>query len=330
MLIQSTALHFFVDGVCGAALAALVAKGLAAEEIEKYFMLYTIWAFGTQWLIGLAIDRYKRLQRCLLWLAFSLLFIGALGARDLSLKCFCLGIGNSIFHVLVGKIILERFAGFKEPGIFVSSGALGLALGLQQIIGVAIMLLGLFISCYLIYSQLTSSAQINEKAVRFRQVRLENPMSVLLSVLALCICVIFRGFTGTIRLDDMPLWLPCIYVLGKAVGGVCCDKFGYKHMLLALFLLEFVILQFAGLAPMLMFVLLCNMTMPLTLRVIYYYLPDYAGFTFGLAAVCLLPAWWFKDYFIPLPLMIILQFILLFIGGYLSFNKQPIVERSEE
>lgn len=104
----------------------------------------------------------------------------------------------------------------------------------------------------------------------------------------------------------------------------------YKHMLLALFLLEFVILQFAGLAPMLMFVLLCNMTMPLTLRVIYYYLPDYAGSTFGLAAVCLLPAWWFKEYFIPLPLMIMLQFILLFVGGYLLFDKLPLVGSSEE
>lgn len=330
MLIQSTALHFFVDGLCAAALAALVAQGMPAEEIEKYFALYTMWAFGAQWLIGLAIDRYRRLQSRLLWLAFGLLTVGALEISGLAFKCFCLGIGNSIFHVLVGKIILERFASFKEPGIFVSSGALGLALGLQQIVGVALMLTGLFVSCYLIYPHLARPASLGGKAASAKQLQIDKPLFVLLSILALCICVIFRGFTGTIRLDDMPLWLPCIYVLGKALGGVCCDKFGYKRMLLALFLLEFVILQFAGLAPMLIFVLLCNMTMPLTLRVMHYYLPDYAGFAFGLAAFCLLPAWWFKEYFMPLPLMVMLQFILLFAGGYLLFDKPPLVGSSEE
>lgn len=329
MLIRSTALHFFVDGLCGAALVALAAYGCPEDEIEKCFMLYTILAFGTQWVIGLIIDRCRHLHGWALWLAFAMLLIGAIGGKGLFF-CICLGLGNSIFHVLAGKIVLERFGGFKESGIFVSSGAIGLALGLQQIISLPIMLLGLFLSCYAVWIQLKEHLILAVEYVNYKKLLPFNNLWILLSVSALCICIIFRGFTGVVRLDDLPLWLPCIYVAGKILGGICCDAFGYVKTVLALFLAGFIALQFAGIAPMLIFVLLCNMTMPLTLRIIHYYLPDYAGGAFGLAAFCLLPGWFFKDYSIPLPVIVVVQFILLFAGGYLLFGKELAAEGNEE
>ena len=72
---------------------------------------------------------------------------------------------------------------------------------------------------------------------------------------------------------------------------------------------------------MLVFVLLCNMAMPLTLKMMHNYLPNQAGLAFGLAAGCLIPGWYFKEYMLSLPLLVMLQFVLLFLGGYIGFTK---------
>lgn len=326
LLFICTLLHFAVDGICAAALANLAAD-MTIGEAAYYFQIYTLGAFGTQWFAGLLLDRYKKRLPAAGVLALALLLIGSFGLNDLCMRALFLGLGNSIFHVLAGIAVLNRYGGFTAPGVFVASGAIGLALGLQQIVPLACMALLCTVSGLSLAYLLRNNLRPYYAAIA--KVKLDKT-TVALGVSVLSACVVLRGFSGSVQLDDLPLWLPCIYAAGKALGGIFCDRFGYMRTILALLVVEFLALQFAGIAPMLGFVLLCNMTMPLTLRLLHYYLPQYAGFVFGLAAFCLLPGWAFKYYYISLPVMTALQFILLFVGGYLLFSIKPAPERSGE
>ncbi|MGM9528618.1 MAG: hypothetical protein ACI3XH_01270, partial [Phascolarctobacterium sp.] len=298
MLFSSTILHFFVDGTCGAALSLLALNGLETVEIVSASLQYNLWAFGTQWIIGLVSDKWSLLSRKLLVLAMLMLIAGSCLNVDWRWLVVALGLGNSIFHVVAGKLILERYTGYKEPGVFVSSGALGLALGTQGIISLYLMLAGVFASTFFLYRMVDTDNEVKTYKVDtnmgMRSSHQKSTLLIGMSVLAISACVIIRGFSGSVQFAGMPLLLPCIYMLGKAIGGICCDKLGYKNMVLFLMIASFAVLQFTGLIPMLAFVLLCNMAMPLTLKMMHNYLPRQAGFVFGLAAGCLIPGWYFK------------------------------------
>lgn len=325
MLFFSTILHFFVDGTCGAALSLLALNGLENADVVSSFLQYNLWAFGTQWVIGLVSDRWSLLSRKLLVLAMLILAAGSCLNLDWRWLAVALGLGNSIFHVVAGKLILERYTGYKEPGIFVSSGALGLALGTQGIISLYLMLAGVFASTFFLYRMVDTDNEGKtykvDTNIGMCSSHQRSTLLIGMSVFAISACVIIRGFSGSVQFTGMPLLLPCIYMLGKAIGGICCDKLGYKHMVLFLMIASFAVLQFTGLIPMLAFVLLCNMAMPLTLKMMHNYLPRQAGFAFGMAAGCLIPGWYFKEYMLSLPLLVMLQFVLLFLGGYIWFAK---------
>lgn len=134
MLILCTVLHFSVDGVCGAVLAEYAVYEEIFSMVVYYFGLYSVIAFGLQWITGLILDRRKDFVIHALVLAPVFLASGMITGLGIFWQAVLLGIGNCLFHVSAGILILERYTGFKEPGIFVSSGALGLALGLQEFV----------------------------------------------------------------------------------------------------------------------------------------------------------------------------------------------------
>ena len=129
-------------------------------------------------------------------------------------------------------------------------------------------------------------------------------------------CVVLRGFGGGGRCPGLPLLFPCVFALGKACGGLVCDRFGLKATALAVFLLCFLALQFGGLVPALLLAFAFNMTMPLTLRLAHWCFPKAPGLIFGLAAGCLLPGYFFKDALaLPPQAMAVLVFLGLFLAG---------------
>ena len=66
----------------------------------------------------------------------------------------------------------------------------------------------------------------------------------------------------------------------------------------------------------------CVMTMPLTLRLLQKIFPDYPGLMFGLAAGCLVPGYFLKEYFAVSPyVMTVIQFLSLFAAGLIYVHN---------
>ena len=313
MLLLCTLLHFSVDGVCAAVMANYAVSEPEFSRIVYYFGIYNLIAFGGQWLAGLFLDKHKALVVPSLAVTPLLLaggFFGGIFARTVLVAT-----GNCIFHVAAGIIILERSDTFREPGIFVSSGAVGLALGLYRFVR-ASYFEALCIVCTAI--ALLVLRKSHRPSSPHELTHNENFAWLIAGALMLLVCVVLRGFGGSSRVPEYVMLMPCVFMLGKSAGGILCDIIGFRKTILAIFVMSCAALQVKGLWGAVILTFAFNMTMPLTLRMLHWYFPEYPGLTFGLAAGCLLPGAFFGKYFGVAPVvMSVMQFLSLFAAGYI-------------
>ena len=310
-----TLAHFSVDGVCGAALAAYAVDEPYLAPIVYYFGLYNLIAFGGQWCAGWLFDKRPRAVLPALFFAAVLLGGGLVSSLPVGVWVCFLGVGNCVFHAAAGSLVLRQYDGFAAPGIFVSSGAVGLGLGLGQ-----------FCPAWIFYVLYLAAAifavkcdSIEPETERVTREEIAAPSFALWGCAVLLLfCVVLRGFGGGGMVDAPALLFPCVFMLGKAAGGVLCDRIGYRRAILAIFLLGFFALQGEGLAFAVLLAFAFNMTMPLTLRLAHRCNPAYPGLMFGLAAGCLLPGAFYPGaVFIPASAMVVLQFLCLCLVGYI-------------
>ena len=171
MLFLHTLQHFTVDGICGAALAAYAVNEPYFEPIVYYFGLYNLIAFGSQWLMGYLLDRKVEFIPYAFIVSLITLALGTISELGILYQVVLLGIGNSLFHVAGGSLVLRKYDTYRELGIFVSSGAVGLALGLNLLCGT--------ITFLMIYAVTTLIVFVKVKLVlRYNQNLLSTNMSV--------------------------------------------------------------------------------------------------------------------------------------------------------
>ena len=324
----------------------------AIAAIVYYFGLYNAIAFGTQWLTGWLFDKKEN------WIRYAFLFVlltlglGTQSVLGIQTQTLLLGIGNSVFHVAAGSLVLRRYTTYKELGIFVSSGAVGLALGLNCIVGPYPFLFACAVLCAVVTQRLwrteipeavavqtaltnlsidtVSDAVSSQKTLQTEaegfgppETPDSNSSTVPLRWLTgLCLilllgCIVLRGFGSGGAASQYVMLFPCVFAVGKALGGLVCDRAGYPKTILFIFLLSFLALQLSGLLAAVLLVLAFNMTMPLTLRLVHWCNPRYPGMMFGLAAGCLLPGVFYKGFSIPPQGMAVLQFLCLAAAGWL-------------
>lgn len=316
ILILYTLQHLTVDGICGAALAAYAVGEIDYEKIVYYFGMYNLLAFGLQAAAGFILDRRQNFLKAAFVVSLICLGVGTLPAIGIFAQVIFLGIGNCIFHVTAGSIVLQNYSSFKALGLFVSSGAIGLALGLNLLVEVQIFLIA--------YAVLTVLVLMKFQAPENSAVQFDEKISFLPMItcaILLLSCVVMRGFGGGGNSSEYVMLFPIIFAVGKFLGGVCCDKFGWQNTILLIFLLGFLSLQFVGLVPLIVLTLSFNMTMPLTLRLLHYCNPTYPGLMFGMAAGCLLPGVFFHEKItIAVQAMVVIQFLILFIAWKI-FNR---------
>ena len=323
----ATAQHFLVDGICICCLYLLVLlPSIDDSRVVSVFVLYNVLAFLTQPLTGHITDRTRRRHSLLLasvaLLALATLLLAVLLAVETApmLTVYCvpalLGTGNSLFHVWGGKLVAETTANdIRAVGLFVSTGAMGLAVG------------GVFSSWVLLFVMLIafavlSAVQVSRSALvsvtqptqhsappyrfdRWIEDRLARNIGLglaLLVVVGLMLVVMLRSMLGELFAKGVPdssvwpvfLTVGCVSMLGKMAGGWLARGMGMVSLLALVVLVSAVCYCFRpanNMSAMLLGLFAVNCTMPVTLYIAQAVMRGREGLAFGLMAAALIPGY---------------------------------------
>ena len=283
MLFANAAAHFCVDGLC-----ATVLFGKLPAEKEFLILLYNTLAFSTQCIVGLLADRLKRQAGAELCSALLLLSGWILPLPPI-LRVVLIGFGNSLFHVTGGIETLQRCHGKSwSLGVFVAPGALGLSLGVAfpQFGGFFAAGVFLFVCC----ACLMENRSLPDTVEHTENDSLTEPILLTVAVAVRAVggsAVYFPWKTGLM----WTMILTVFVVLGKIAGGFLCDCLGPSGTALWTVPAAAVLVAFlsAYAVPSVIGQFLVNLSMPVTLWLLFRMLPDAPGFAFGLAASALWP-----------------------------------------
>lgn len=300
-----TLTHFAVDLGCGWLMYALYNTGVfGVDTAAGAFLLYNFLAFGMQFIIGAAVDilrlHGKLCHRETAYVGSVFVLIALiLGVHTPWLSVTLVGLGNAAFHVGGGIDSLIYSGGkMSRCGIFVSSGAVGVALGMlcgarfydMLYIPAASVALCAFLVLFL--GKCDDSAVSPAVESGFKA-----PLCGGTIGLAMCLAaVLVRSYSGF--LFSMPWKQGFVLVLvaagaamaGKAIGGILSDRLGAREVgavslalsvPLVIFGRESVILSVTG-------IICFNIAMPITLHTAAARLRGYEGFAFGLTTLALL------------------------------------------
>ena len=310
-LVISTLLHFLVDGLCLCCLYLMAASSSMASLVGV-FLLYNVLAFLTQPLSGLCADRLREPHWMLLesvmlltlavGVASAVVLVASLHTSRLLilLVATLLGLGNSLFHVWGGRqVALTTANDMRALGLFVSTGAMGLAVG-AVFCSWPLLYIFLLALCLLaaVYVQRDSRSSI--KAGDSRAKGGFGFGVVVLAVLALMAFVMLRSFVGEAFSEDIPkqpksmlLLIGAVAMLGKMAGGWIARQFGVIKTLMtvAVVVALCVLLRDESEAVLLTGLFAVNCTMPVTLYLANVVLKGREGLAFGLLAAALIPGY---------------------------------------
>lgn len=336
-----TILHFLVDFACAVLLYHQTYPFLQTPaDIIYAFLLYNFFAFAVQLPIGIIADSINK--NALFAITGCFCVILAYLCIPLGITaCIIAGIGNASFHIGAGIDVLNlsnRKATLS--GIFVSSGALGIFLGTQPPIYATIMpillMILLSIGGYLIY-------RLYQKYhTKLSNIITHNTLSTTQILMIICLCgaVLLRSYISFVLAFEWksPFMIGLIFtsgiILGKALGGILSDTFGFKTTALLSLTLSAICFcgafqnTYWGIIAGTLGVLLFNMTMPITLTALSNFIPAQKGMAFGLLTLMLffgaLPTLlgFHFPYFNPLGLcsLVALSAIILY-GGLLNQKR---------
>ncbi len=286
--------HAVVDGICAAVIFSIFREQIIGISMfVSLVILYNVLAFGLQSIAGLATDYFKSPKETAI---LGCIFTGISAIIFLHFPILAIifaGLGNALFHVGGGSISLNltpRKA--TAPGIYVAPGALGLFLGTiigrngQFIAWQAIIIL--LILCFLMII-------IKKPEINYNQKNNTNEYFRLILLLIL-LSIAIRSLVGFVvvfpwKSDfNLLIALTIAVVLGKGLGGILADKFGWIKVAVGALLLSIPLLSFGSNMPVLAIagMFLFNITMPVTLVAISNALPGRSAFAFGLTCLALI------------------------------------------
>ena len=293
--------HLLVDGVC---LAALFGAGADTSQLMTAVMLYNTLAFTTQCLVGLWTDKTGLSKKAE---PFSMLLVAAgyFLPAPLLARVAMIGLGNSCFHVCGGTVTLEQSGGKASPlGVFVAPGAIGVLLGISFPRSgnlLAVLLILLAIAVFFAYRREGEPGGSSESGPeRLQTVSLPDyegdafpvlPAALLTVAVAVRAiggsCAEFPWNTGLVTAAAMTLFV----FAGKTAGGFVCDRLGAAKSGVVSIVPAALLTAFLGasMPASLLGQFLLNLSMPVTLWLLYKLTPEEPGFAFGLAASALWP-----------------------------------------
>ena len=311
----SSVLHFLVDGLCVCCLY-LLSPAADVSRLFGIFLTYNVLAFMTQPFTGIWADRSRHRYRLLL-AAIVLLAVAVLSASWVSYTgqscgssvwmwviASLLGMGNSLFHVWGGKQTVVKMGNdIRALGVFVSTGAFGLAVGLVfrswWLLDAFMLAIGLFAA---LYAFMDHAVERNEAAGESLDRKAGKPISqtfVIGAVILVAAFVMFRSYVGEVfssgvtKTQALILLMGAVSMLGKMAGGWIAKSFGIVWSM-AVVLTAFVvcfIYKDSHMMVLLTGLFLINCTMPVTLYLANEVLKDREGLAFGVLAAVLIPGY---------------------------------------
>ena len=345
----SSVQHFLVDGLCICSMFLLAE--IYGERFGAYgdrvsmgaVLVYNVLAFVSQPLTGMMADRMT--ARHWLLIASSLLLTLAvacasmiptlmsetpnlmwdgLGEGLLILVAVLLGAGNSLFHVWGGmQTVIKTGNDIRALGVFVSTGALGLAVGLvcrSWALLYGLLLAYVAVGIAYVHSEFVSARAGESEDTRIERGRIRPPLTPptqegklpqesscahasaylrLLAVVLLMLFVCCRSFVsevfsaGMTKTQELILLIAVGSMLGKMAGGWIARWMGVWRSLAVILAGVVVCIVFSGYCEpvLLVGIFLMNCTMPITLYLANVLLPRREGLAFGLLAAALIPGY---------------------------------------
>jgi MFS transporter, FSR family, fosmidomycin resistance protein len=330
-----------VFGLCHAlidASSAFLILGIIDIEAHliKYLVYYNALAFGLQVPFGYLLDKYLYPKYIAIVGVLSII-ISFFFTNSPMLSVFFIGIGNALFHVSGGQVALSiNSRKATIPGIYVAPGGIGLALGIYLSVSPTQFIQMLFLFLLLLMFIILSIIKIPTISITKRPLSSYNYL--ILIVLLLFLSISIRSVVGLAinfswKTDFYLLVFLTIFIaLGKVLGGVLADRYGWMKTGLFGLLLAAPLLSFGSINPILGITGICvfNFTMPITLIAISAILPGRAGFSFGISSLALfigaLPTLthhliWFKNEWLFFTIILI-SALSLYLALHLIFIKK--------
>jgi len=290
------AVHLLVDMTCIMLLYSAVIYGkLEGNNAFIIIVLYNILAFGLQSVIGDIFDKNKKPRLCaaigcILTAAAALIYTQPVFAA------IAAGIGNAAFHAGGGIICLK--AGENKasiPGIYAAPGAMGLFLGALMVhkfnytpeFCAAVLFIAAV--CILLFKEPAGAAVLREK----NQIKYSRILIIANLLLAAIVLRSFIGMSVSLPWKSSSCLLAALtlaVVLGKSLGGIIADKFGWMKVTVWALIISSPLIAFGINYPVLYItgIFFFNFTMPVTLTAIANMMPRREGFAFGLTTLALI------------------------------------------
>ena len=294
------AAHLIVDAVCvTSVLRASPPSDSIVSSALAFVLGYDLLAFAGQAPLGWVADRLGLRRGAAL--AGLLCTAVALLAGHGSAVVLIAGVGNALFHVGAGAMVLAGSQGRAAPaGVFVAPGALGLGLGL--LLGRRFRTVPLWPWLFVIAAACAVVLLVARKTPKQpapiglgeRPTFRRREIASIVALLAVSVAV--RSLAGTVGCDSCPrgffpmVAVPIAACSGKLMGGFLADRFGWIDLSTVALLASAPLLAFSGgdLWLALPGQMIFQMTMPVTLAAMMRLIPERPAFGFGLLCVALI------------------------------------------
>lgn len=304
-----------------------------SHMVTFFVILYDFFAFCPQLLVG---DFYNRNKKTNIGLIGAAFFVAAILLAKFDnfniylLSVLLLAIGNAFLHVC-GAVATASVSQNKifPSSLFVAGGTFGIIIG-RYLANIKINTYYLFIPILIIVfiSIFTAKRWCKSKVESINVDIVNKKYSFAVILLIAIIVVMVRSYMGFV----IPInWKSEFYHsillftflgIGKAIGGLLCDKFGYKFVVTisTLLCVPFIIIgkdfMFASLFGMLLF----SMTMSVTYAMALSIIKNNPGVAFGVTTIGLflgaVPVFFIK--FDALTSMVLV--VLLSLVSYILLN----------
>ena len=293
-------IHALVDAACVAAVVR-TSRGSYVADLGAFWTVagYDMLAFGLEFPLGLLVDRLRLARLSMILGAAMAAVVLAPGPVPALATMIVAGVGNALFHLGAGGLVLRSAGGRAAPaGVFVAPGALGLGLGLWMgrtgrgstfpiYIALAFAVVALI--------TLDKPATVDrDKPIGAGRQPALLPWLILLVLLLVSVAVrSFVGFGACFQCAGglaVAIGLPAAGFLGKLVGGMVADRLGWLRTSTAALLLSLPLIAFSGGSLFLALpgVLLFQSTMAGTLVAVYALMPRWPATAFGLPCLALI------------------------------------------